>query len=110
MNVLEAMQAMTSRFNPAKARGVNATVQIMAAGDGGGNYTVQIKDGAASLNEGVIDNPNVTVNVAAQDWIDMLSGELDPTMAFMGGKLRMAGDYSVALQVGMGMMAKAQQR
>jgi len=40
MNVLEAMQAMTSRFNPAKARGVNATVQIAAAGDGGGDYTV----------------------------------------------------------------------
>ena len=98
MNVLEAMQAMTSRFNPAKARGVNATVQIMAAGDGGGDYAVQIKDGAATLTEGVIANPNVTVNVAAKDWIDMLSGELDPTMAFMGGKLRISGDLGLMMR------------
>lgn len=98
MNVLEAMQAMTSRFNPAKARGVNATVQIAAAGDGGGDYAVQIKDGAATLTEGVIANPNVTVNVAAKDWIDMLSGELDPTMAFMGGKLRISGDLGLMMR------------
>ncbi len=98
MNVLEAMQAMTSRFNPAKARGVNATVQIIATGDGGGNYSVQIRDGAATLTEGVIESPNVTVDVAAKDWVDMLSGELDPTMAFMGGKLRISGDLGLMMR------------
>lgn len=98
MNVLEAMQAMTSRFNPAKARGVNATVLIKAAGDGGGNFLVTIKDGAATMSEGAIDNPNVTVDVAAQDWIDILAGELDPTMAFMGGKLRISGDLGLMMR------------
>ena len=46
----------------------------------------------------MIENPNVTVNVAAKDWIDMLSGELDPTMAFMGGKLRISGDLGLMMR------------
>lgn len=98
MNVLEAMQGMTSRFNPAKARGVTATVLVKATGDGGGDYLVEIKDGAAVLTEGAIDNPNVTVTVTGKDWIDILSGELDPTMAFMGGKLKIAGDLGLMMR------------
>ena len=44
------------------------------------------------------------------DLEDLREGEINAQQLFMGGKLRMAGDYSVALQVAMGMMAKAQQR
>lgn len=98
MTVLEAMQGMTARFNPARARGVNATVQIKAAGEGGGTYLVTIKDGTVNLSEVADANPNVTVDVAAQDWVDILSGELDPTTAFMAGKLRISGDLGVMLR------------
>lgn len=98
MTVLEAMQAMTARFNPSRARGVNAIVQIKAAGEGGGAYVVTIKDGAVDLAEGAIPNPSVTVDVEAQDWVQILSGELDPTAAFMAGKLRISGDLGVMLR------------
>ena len=98
MTVLEAMQSMTARFNPARARGVNATVQIKAAGEGGGAYLVTLKDGAVNLSEGAIENPNVTVDVAAKDWVDILAGELDPTMAFMAGKLRISGDLGLMMR------------
>ncbi|MCA9533584.1 MAG: SCP2 sterol-binding domain-containing protein [Myxococcales bacterium] len=54
--------------------------------------------------------PGFTATLKFTDLEDLREGEINAQQLFMGGKLRMAGDYSVALQVAMGMMAKAQQR
>ena len=40
----------------------------------------------------------------------MQNGETNIQALFMGGKLRMAGDYSSALQMGMQLMAQMQQQ
>jgi putative sterol carrier protein len=95
---MEAMQGMMNRFNPAKAKGVNAVIQLNATGDGGGQYYTTIAEGKAALSEGAIPNPTVTINVAAQDWVDILNGKLDPTRAFMAGKLRITGDLGLMMR------------
>ena len=38
-----------------------------------------------------------TISVAKDDFIALASGDLDPMMAFMSGKLKVAGDMSVAM-------------
>lgn len=96
--LIEAMQGMLARFNPAKARGVNAVIQFNATGDGGGQFYTTVADGKASLSEGVAPNPTVTINVAARDWIDIVGGKLDPTRAFMAGKLRITGDLGLMMR------------
>lgn len=40
------------------------------------------------------------ITMSADDLDDMLSGELNPTAAFMGGKLKVDGDMSVAMKLG----------
>ena len=96
--LIEAMQGMLTRFNPAKARGVNAVIQLNATGDGGGQFYTTVADGKASLSEGIAPNPTVTINVAARDWIDIVGGKLDPTRAFMAGKLRITGDLGLMMR------------
>ena len=98
MTVLEALQGMVSDFNPASAKGVNAVVQLNASGDGGGSYQIKIDDGKATLQEGVAEAPSVTINVAAHDWLNITSGKLDPTKAFMTGKLKIAGDLGLMMR------------
>ena len=71
-----------------------------------GNVTVRI---GLNVNEPPA-KPGFTATLKYSDLEDLREGEINAQQLFMGGKLRMAGDYSVALQVGMGMMAKAQQR
>ena len=41
-----------------------------------------------------------TVSVAPDDFEAMMSGNLDPTVAFMSGKLQVDGDMSVAMKLG----------
>ncbi len=38
-----------------------------------------------------------TISVSKEDFIALASGSLDPMMAFMSGKLKVAGDMSVAM-------------
>lgn len=98
MTILESIQQMAANFNPAMAKGVNAVIQLNATGDGGGHYALSIADGKLDVTEGVVESPTVTINVAAQDWINIITGQLDPTKAFMSGKLRIAGDLGLMMR------------
>ncbi len=40
-----------------------------------------------------------TLQLAWDDFINMAAGKLDPTMAFMQGKLKVLGDMSIAMKL-----------
>ncbi len=61
----------------------------------GGAGKVSAEDAAA----------DTTIKVKLEDFVDMASGKLDPTSAFMQGKLKVEGDMGVAMQL-QGVMAK----
>ncbi len=98
MTVQETLQGMVADFNPDTAKGVNALIQLNASGEGGGNYNMRIANGALNMQEGVAESPSVTINVAAKDWVDIINGKLDPTKAFMTGKLSIAGDLGLMMR------------
>lgn len=52
--------------------------------------------GQANNEDGAAD---ATISVDFEDFKKMAQGALDPTMAFMQGKLRVAGDMSVAMKL-----------
>ena len=98
--VKETFDAMVSRFRADKAAGVNATIQYDISGDQGGTWHAVIKDGACAVNAGPAANPNLTLGMSAQDWLDMVGGKLSGQMAFMSGKLKLKGDMGLAMKVG----------
>lgn len=63
-------------------------------------YNVTMKDGKASVAEGDAGCPNCTVTVAENDFLDMVTGKLNGQMAFLTGKLKVAGDMGLALKLG----------
>jgi putative sterol carrier protein len=98
--VQESFAAMPGRFRPDKASGTNATIQYDIGGEGGGTWNAVIKDGACTVNEGAATNPNLTLSIAAQDWLDMLTGKQSGQMLFMSGKLKIKGDMGLAMKLG----------
>ena len=71
----------------------------------GGSIKFEV-DGQGILIDGSGDSNTVkasdeeadcTISVDKDDFIALASGSLDPMMAFMSGKLKVAGDMSVAM-------------
>ena len=60
-------------------------------------------EGVVRIDGGTVDNEDsaadCTIQVAKSDFEAMGRGELDPTMAFMTGKLKVQGDMSVAMKL-----------
>ena len=99
VNVAEIFQMMPARFNKEAAEGIEAIYQFELTGQGGGTYQVRIEDGVCNVVEGPADNPTITITMQASDYIDLIHGRLNAQMAFMGGKLKIKGDMSLALKM-----------
>lgn len=97
--VKEIFNQMPAQFNADAAKGMTSVIQFNLSGDGGGSYYIEIKDGACTTSEGSHASPNMTMTIAASDYVDMISGKLNGQMAFMSGKLKIAGDMSLAMKM-----------
>lgn len=95
----QAFDVMPTRFNKEAAKGLNAIYQFDLSGDGGGKWHVIINNDSCQVKEGPAASPSITISMTAQDYLDMLSGKLNGQMAFMTGKLRIAGDMGLALRM-----------
>ena len=81
--------------------------KIAAKADGSG-FSRSVKFDLGSHGVIVIDGSSVsttdapadcTISMSKDDLESLMAGELNPTSAFMQGKLKVAGDMSIAMQL-----------
>ncbi|GBF32948.1 sterol-binding domain protein [Desulfocucumis palustris] len=98
--VKEILAALQEKLaDPAKMKGTTAIYQFVLTGGEAGSYFVKFDDGAATIQEGAADSPDITITMDAEDFKSMIGGQLNPTMAFMSGKLQVKGDMSLAMKL-----------
>jgi len=86
-------EAIAAKMNDAlaKAGGLDKSVKF-DFGDDGSIYAHGTEAEVDSAKEA-----DCTISVDKSDFIALAEGNLDPMMAFMSGKLKVAGDMSVAM-------------
>ena len=86
-----AIQDIAEKLRPQVAgAGFDRSVKFDTGADG-----VLLIDGATvSTTDGPAD---CTITLSLDDLESLIAGELNPTMAFMSGKLKIDGDMSVAI-------------
>lgn len=96
-NCQEFFDTLQDRFEPEAAKGVNAELVYDLSGDGGGQWTVKIADGALTgVDAGAIEKPTLTVMMDTDNFIKLQNGELDGRKAFLTRKLKVKGNIALA--------------
>jgi putative sterol carrier protein len=95
----DIIDQIPAAFLADKAQGLAATYQFDISGDQGGQWYMVIKDGSCEVQKGTSAEAKITVNISDENFVKLITGKLDGTMAFMTGKLRLKGDMGLAMRL-----------
>ena len=62
-------------------------------------YHFHIVNESIEVQMGTHASPSITITMKESDYLDMINGKLNGQMAFMSGKLKIAGDMGLALRL-----------
>ena len=95
----ELVKALPTMINAEEAKGLSGRIQFSLSGEGGGEWGVVLNDGKISVSEGAMAQPQLTIKTSTENAEKLLSGKLDPMMAFMTGKIKVAGDMALGMKL-----------
>jgi putative sterol carrier protein len=95
-SVNEFFEGLESRVDPSKVEGMNNSYVFDI--DGAGTWTVRVADGAVSVTEGA-GEADCTIQASEETFGKIVAGDLNPTTAYMTGKLKVKGDMGAALKL-----------
>ena len=97
--IAEFFQLLPASLDRDAAEDVAVVYQFDLSGTQGGQYSVQVKDGACTVQAGAHADPQVTISMAGDDCLKLLNGKLNVPASVMTGRLRVSGDMGLAMQL-----------
>jgi putative sterol carrier protein len=97
-DIQEILSKMPQAFVPEKAANINAAIQLDLTGEGGGQWAIKIADGKLVIDEGRAISPNLSLSMAATDYIALTMGDANAMGLFMAGKIKVQGDVMLAMK------------
>lgn len=97
LTITAIFEGLPARLKAEKAKGFAANVHFDIAGDGGGQYTVLINDGACEVQSGFNGERDCLVETDDTTYIGVEDGSVNAQTAFMTGKIK-ADNLGVMMQ------------
>ena len=95
-SVKDFFDGLEARVDPSRTAGMNNSYVFEI--EGAGTWTVKVVDGAVKVAEGAEDG-DVTISTSEENFQKIVSGEQNPTTAYMTGKLKIKGDMGAAMKL-----------
>jgi len=92
--------SLGERFVASAAAGVQMVVQWDLAGPEAGSHHAVIRDGRLEVHQDAPhERPTVTIAASADDFVQLVNGELNGMSAFSSGRLAVSGDMLLAMRL-----------
>jgi putative sterol carrier protein len=95
-SVQEFFSTLESRVDESKTAGMNNSYLFDI--DGAGQWVVAVDDGRVTVSEGG-GEADTTIQTSEENFLAISRGELNPTTAYMTGKLKIRGDMGAAMKL-----------
>jgi len=97
-DIQEILSKMPEAFVPEQATDIDAVIQLDLTGDGGGQWAIKISGGTIAIDEGQAASPNLSLSMAASDYVALSIGDANAMSLFMAGKIKVQGDVMLAMK------------
>jgi putative sterol carrier protein len=95
--VHEYFTDLNSYFVPAKAKKADFSYWFEITGDGGGDYTVTVKEGTMTVTPEPNDGADTHYRVSAEHYLKIINGQMNGRMAVLTGKMKVNGNIKAAM-------------
>ena len=95
-SVREFFEGLPSRIDASRTAGMNNSYVFDV--EGAGTWTVRVADGSVSVEEGDRGG-DCTISASEDNFAKIISGEQNPTTAYMSGKIKVKGNMGAAMKL-----------
>lgn len=92
------LDKLHARFDPEAARGMEEVFQFHFSD--AGDYHLVVRDGTLDVQEGVHEEPSVSLSLSTETLKGVMSGEISGMSAVMSGRLKATGNVMLATKLG----------
>lgn len=98
--VEDTFKAIGKSINEEAVKSVQGIYQFILSGADQGTWYLDLKNDKGAVGKGEPSvKADVVMSMDSEDFVKMFTGKLKPTMAFMGGKLKIKGNMALAMKL-----------
>ena len=90
-------EGLETRVDPDGLAGVDQTFRFEIEGEG--SWHVAVHDGKITVTEGGEEPADATIQTSGEVFERIVSGEQNPAMAYMSGKVKVDGDLGAVMKL-----------
>src|SRR5438445_507553 len=87
-SIIEQHVGAALSVDPGLAEQINASIQFYISGPNGGEWFLDFRRMRHDVRQGCVSDPNLTVWIGDEDFVNVVRGQMSPFAAFLRGRIR----------------------